>query len=375
MRKKLHCNWKVLLGGMLLVTSCSKEVQPEVVSMDEVTFGITNPDTWGNMEASRATIVNNSVLAKEGFGVFAVYDDTQSSPDFMKNAQVTSADNGTTWTYRPLKYWPNNVGDDIDFYAYAPYDASFSVTNLSQLTYIVPTDVSQQKDLLWSSSDTKNKTKADGTIHFVFRHALSRIGFSVEAKIDGVSPIDEYEKVKMQVKKIVLTSNDDYTGAGPGSFYKQGVIKLDNQTDNPDWTMETDVLQSYTLNESHLASHDLTLTKEKISVPSQNLTTDGNYLMILPQDFLEKGFHVYVEYDVHLWFSGNGVETGKEHEYFTYTNGCVGNLKIKFEPGMAYTINLQLGLEDATLGEVTMTEWVAVDEVELDNLLGEPENE
>ena len=374
MRKKLHCNWKVLLGGMLLVTSCSKEVQPEVVSMDEVTFGITNPDTWGNMEASRATIVNNSVLAKEGFGVFAVYDETQSSPDFMNNAQVTSADNGTTWTYRPLKYWPNNVGDNIDFYAYAPYDASFSVTNLSQLTYIVPTDVSQQKDLLWSSSDTKNKTKADGTIHFVFRHALSRIGFSVEAKIDGVSPIDEYEKVKMQVKKIVLTSNDDYTGAGPGTFYKQGVIKLDNQTDNPDWTMETDV-QSYTLNESHLASHDLTLTKENISVPSQNLTTDGNYLMILPQDFLEKGFHVYVEYDVHLWFSGNGVETGKEHEYFTYTNGCVGNLKIKFEPGMAYTINLQLGLEDATLGEVTMTEWVAVDEVELDNLLGEPENE
>lgn len=370
MRKKLHGNWKVLLGGMMLVTSCSKEVQPEVVSKDEVTFGITSSDMWGSMEASRATIVDNSELAEKGFGVFAVYDNTQSSPDFMNNTKVTSADEGTTWTYNPLKYWPNNVGDDIDFYAYAPYDASFSVTNLSELTYVVPTDVAQQIDLLWSSSNTKGKTKADGTIHFIFRHALSRIGFSVEAKIDGASPIDQYEKVKMQVKKIVLTSNDDYTGAGSGSFYKQGVIQLDNQKDSPVWDMGTDV-QSYTLNESHLDSHDLTLTQSVTSTAPQNLTTDGNYLMILPQNFLEEGFHVYVEYDVDLWFSGNGVEVGNEHQYFHYTNGCVGNLKIAFEPGKAYTINLQLGLEDATLGEVTMAEWGDGGEVKLDNLLGE----
>lgn len=373
MRKKLHSNWKVWLWGMMLVSSCSEDMQPEIVSENKVTFGITTPDVWGNIETSRAAIVDNGLLTEEGFGVFAVYDEAQSSPDFMNNTKVSSDNEGKTWTYSPLKYWPNNEGDDVDFYAYAPYDASFSVSNMSKLTYVVPQDVAQQKDLLWSCTNTKNKKKEDGTVHFEFRHALSRIGFTVEAKIDGKSPIDQYEKVKMQVKKIVLTSNDDYTGTKQGPFYKQGVLQLDNQQEIPDWTFGEET-QSYTLQESNLKNHELTLTQNTTSTKLQDLTTNGNYLMILPQDFSEEGFRVYVEYDVELWFTGSGApETG--HSYFNYTNGCVGKLQIKFEAGMAYTINLQLGLDDATLGEVTMTEWKDVDEVVLEDLLGEDNKE
>lgn len=363
--------------GTFLAMGCSDENREDIQPASEVVFDSMLPEGWSPMSSSRSVTVGSTELQTLGFGVFAYYTADKSweeanatIPNFMNNTHVTSTD-GTTWTYSPIKYWPNNQGDKLSFFAYAPYIGSSAVTG-SELGYTVSADVDSQVDLLWSNSDTKEKTKADETVHFTFRHALSRIGFSAEAKIEGESPIDQYEKVKMQVKKIVLTSVDDYAGTGTGPFYRQGVLELNNQTDEALWN-DCSGTQGYMLEESHLASHDLTLTQHETSRTSQNLTTEENYLMILPQDFSAAGFHVYVEYDVHLWFYGNGVETGKEHEYFTYTNGCVGNLKINFEPGMAYIINLQLGLEDATLGEVTMTEWGEVGEVKLEDLLEEKE--
>jgi hypothetical protein len=84
-----------------------------------------------------------------GFSVFSyltssAYSNTTPTslqPNFMYNQNVTSAD-GSTWTYTPLKYWPNGVdtknggsGDPSDtatesapqylsFFAYAPYIAT-----------------------------------------------------------------------------------------------------------------------------------------------------------------------------------------------------------------------------------------------------------
>lgn len=79
-----------------------------------------------------------SGLGRSGFGVFAYYTGSDLyvpesyKPDFMYNQRVynTSKTAGTyTWTYEPVKYWPNEFGvgavsDEIDrlsFFAYAPY--------------------------------------------------------------------------------------------------------------------------------------------------------------------------------------------------------------------------------------------------------------
>ena len=374
MKMELYKGLKIvdilLIVGMAFVVSCTEETSPDLVSENEIVFGLDLPDTWLDSRESRATIVDNTRLVTAGFGVFAFY--AQQTPDFMNNTKVYSTNGGTSWEYKPVKYWPNNEGDDIDFFAYAPYDASFSVKNKTELTYVVPQNVAQQKDLLWSNTNTQGKTKADGTVHFNFHHALSRIGFTAEAKLVGTSPIDGWEKVNMKVKKIVLTSITDKTGTGTGPFYEQGILNLNNQTDNPVW-MSCTGTQSYTLSAGQLASHDLTLTETNTSVGPKELSADGSYLMILPQDLQTEGFHVYVEYDVNLSFTGNGYEGSGYYEYSTYTNGCVGTLKINFEPGKAYTINIQLGLEDATLGEVTMTEWGDGGNVTLEDLLEEKE--
>ena len=380
MRVKKHAMNKFLRTciflGAFLVVGCSDESREDIMPTSEVVFDTMLPEGWNPITHARAGIVGDTELQELGFGVFAYYTEDElwananaATPNFMNNTQVYSTDNGTSWTYSPIKYWPNNEDDKVSFFAYAPYVGTLTATD-SKLNYISPTDVDNQVDLMWSNSTTTDLQKGTvgDKVHFDFRHALSRIGFTVEAKIDGKSPIDEYEKVVMEVKKIVLTSTSDYTGTGTGSFYRQASLEMNNQTENARWTYDDNSeTQRYTLSESDLLSHMLVLNKSNnSSASSQPLTSDDNCLMIIPQDFSAEGFHVYVEYDVDLYFSGNG--TSSEHQYFTYTNGCVGNLKIEFEPAKSYIINIQLGLKDAVLGEVSITDW-GEEEIELPKLV------
>ena len=364
MTEKKHIVEKFLkisfLCGAFLAVGCSNENWEETTPTNEVVFGMKLPEDWNPVNPSRAGVVDNTELHSSGFGVFAYYTKNElwenanaTTPNFMNNTQVCSADKGTSWTYSPIKYWPANQGDKISFFAYAPYVGSLTATG-SKLNYTVPADVDEQVDLMWSNSITTDLQRQE--VHFDFQHALSRIGFTAEAEIGGTSPIDEYEKVVMKVKKIVLTSASDNTGTETGPFYKRAALEMNNQTEVALWPyIVGSETQSYTLAESELVSQELTLNKENTTVASVSLTDADKYLMIIPQDFLTEGFNVYVEYDVDLYFSGNG--TSSEYQYFTYTNGCVGNLKIEFKPSKSYIINIRLGLKDATLGEVSITDW------------------
>ena len=359
------------LWGAFLAVGCSNEKWEETIPANEVVFGTQLPEDWNPITPSRAGVVGSTELQLSGFGVYAYYTENElwkstnaTIPNFMNNTQVCSADNGTSWTYSPVKYWPTDQGDKISFFAYAPYVSSLTATG-SMLNYIVPVDVDEQVDLMWSNSVTTDLQRQD--VHFEFQHALARIGFAVEAEIGGKSPVDEYEKVVMKVKKIVLTSVSDISGTGAGPFYKRAALDMNNQTEVALWTnIVGSETQSYTLAESELVSRELTLNKENTSVESVSLTDADKYLMIIPQDFLTEGFNVYVEYDVDLYFSGNG--TSSEYRYFTYTNGCVGILKIEFEPAKSYIINIRLGLKDATLGEVSITDWQE-EEIDLPQLI------
>ena len=353
----------MLLLAMLWMVSCSNYATPGISSDDEITFGLANTDGWNDIQESRAVIVDKAELANQGFGVFAYY--AEQTPDFMNNTRVYSTDKGETWTYSPVKYWPNNKNDKLSFFAYAPYNKNTTI-NGSKINFTVNAKVENQVDLLWSSTNTKNLNKANGTITFGFRHALSRIGFSAQAIIENSSHIDDMEKVVMKVKKIVLTSTNDETGVGMNVFHKKAVLNLDNPTINPVWSNWSGT-QSYTLDDTNLQSEGLTLTKNRADVTQNPLNKNNSYLMIIPQDLSKEGFRVYMEYDVELWYSKNYTD----YEYHTYTNKCVGDLKIKFEPGKAYTLKFLLGLENATLGEVSMADWDEVNLDRFDKLLGE----
>lgn len=198
--------------------------------------------------AGKTGDMTKDVLASEGFGVFGYYTGvktyqdfrtTSAKPDFMYNTQVkgTTTDGTTSWSYSPLRYWPNpmNNNDEIlnqhvSFFAYAPYVSAgagnYGITALPAnnkvgdpiLTYdTTPATDGKIVDLLWgtannsghiatgdgyqeNTSDEDNNGKAydatseitDGTgtkvnadlskqtisgqVKFLFKHALAKFG-------------------------------------------------------------------------------------------------------------------------------------------------------------------------------------------------------
>jgi hypothetical protein len=178
----------------------------------------------GKQAATRAaTDINDkpTLSAKGGFGVFGCYtglhrySDSNVRPDFMYNEHVTSAD-GTTWTYSPLKYWPNGEGETSDgsvtgdnphyvsFMAYAPYSdnnglspdtnpAGYCIPSFSLqgeignpwLTYrlIEQAHINKQVDLLYAKHsnvhpilDQTKPLATNSKVLFDFKHALACVG-------------------------------------------------------------------------------------------------------------------------------------------------------------------------------------------------------
>lgn len=104
---------------------------PGAVSFDVYTSAATRAgDPVGVMTTDKLK------TPTKGFGVFAMYQNgadyaSATAPNFMFNEHVHWA---TSWTYSPLKYWPNETTKDsqdpnataiqcdkVSFFAYAPY--------------------------------------------------------------------------------------------------------------------------------------------------------------------------------------------------------------------------------------------------------------
>lgn len=217
-----------------------------------VQFGTYLGKTGTTRAGDNGAIDNTTTLQSKGFGVFAFntgstnWANNQSSyyPNFMYNQQVTYG--SSTWSYSPLKYWPNGIDaantaltpsnsatesgvQQLSFFAYAPYvnalnDGTFSpaeitgitgltsnsATTAPKVTYALTSTsngflVGSNVDLLWglrgsaSYSETDNganagtvgtdynvnltKQTTGETVDFLFKHALTKVGGSAGLKI------------------------------------------------------------------------------------------------------------------------------------------------------------------------------------------------
>lgn len=189
-----------------------------------------------------------------GFGVFAYYTDNHvysqtMLPNFMYNQQVTH--DGSKWTYTPIKYWPNETGnngatttDRLSFFAYAPYtdvDASTGralerpttgIVGLSRsidsgdpyvryfATY-VPKDAT---DLCWAvPTIDKTKPSVSERVNFNFKHALSALNVQIDADVDdGSTGVDP--NTRIYVRSITFRG-----------FAEKGQLNLNNDQNNPRW--------------------------------------------------------------------------------------------------------------------------------------------
>ena len=287
-----------------MLASCSEVVETQQVEIPEsheaaiagqtpVLFGayttrnITRGGVTGTLSDDAMRDVNNNKFNDAGFGVFGYYTDAQdysakSVPNFMYNQQVTTAD-GTTWTYDPVKYWPNEYGDNaqskdedkVSFFAYAPFvtcdpatgkvdtstDATadqWGITGFSKnnaagdpfVKYIASFDLSKSVDLLygtvhadsnpWNTLTGTQQTLVNGLpfidmqhpaeieqkMKFNFLHALAQLNVQIDVDADIAYHLNNTEAGADAATKVYVRSIS-FKG-----FAMKGALNLNNQDAN-----------------------------------------------------------------------------------------------------------------------------------------------
>ncbi len=171
--------------------------------------------------ATRSVVNSISDLQGGSFGVFAYYTGSSdyaspAKPDFMYNQEVKYGSG--SWTYTPLKYWPNGEGvasDDtgqgatqhkVSFFAYYPYSEALDAELSSPYQPTISYTWAAANDLLYDNTQ-KNLTKqaVNGKVSFNFRHAVALVEFKVRRKEATGSAIT--------LKSLTINSNANTSGA------------------------------------------------------------------------------------------------------------------------------------------------------------------
>lgn len=337
-------NKKFFMGiaamAALTLVSCSSDDLDSVSDNSSKNEAISFDGYLGRsavaVNGSRGSEVKIDQLKTGGFGVFGNYSKettTAYGNSLFDNQQVTYDNDKSKWTYSPLKFWPSD--GHIDFLAYAPYVKNTTLTEGSKINnFIVSKTIADQTDLLWTnatSSISPDLTSTKEKVKFQFHHALSRLGYTV--KLSGnYSP----DNVTFTLKKITLAGSP--TDATKGAFYTSGTIDLAKQNKKGDlWSNQTGQ------QEFDWFSGEYNVKNSTKSHPNKadkgNRDQNEDYLFVIPQNFLDadgKGdkLYVIVEYDVTY---NSGTKT-------TIHNKVYKQIKKNFKQGMAYMLNLTIGL-------------------------------
>ena len=345
-----------LAMAAIAATGCSSEVENAAdLKGNAIEFG-----TYVGRDAnSRATVLDLDGLKASGFGVFAYYTAQADYADgatanFMNNQEVKYV--GTDWTYSPLKYWPNNPGDKVTFFAYAPYNVAGAVLtpDAGTITFTVADAVADQKDLTVSdASATKNLTKqaVTGKVNFNFKHVLARVGLNVEAMVDlvngdgtGDADTDQPngtldDKTTIKVTKVELI----------GKFDNQAIINLGTSAWSDVAPAATDVIYTWE------AANFVTSVADNVTTTKQQLNNANNYAMLIPQEVT--GMTVKITYDV---ITTDENLTGGESKITNVITSAPFNFN--FEQGKAYMFNLHLGMTSVKFS-ASVADWETGSEI------------
>ena len=279
------------------------------------------------------------------FGVFATKANgwsNSTTSNFMFNEDVHY--DGTTYSYAPVKYWPNN-GDRISFWAYSPYTTEAAdaiqfrkladpntiytntTTNIPEIKYTV---LSGRTDLLVSGPVTnKAKQKINEKISFSFHHALSKISFKVKkASADPVG------------YNYTVTLN----GIGFKWIYKSGLHRSVNNTHNSTpWTDLDDADNTVFYAYNPATGMGVTQTSA--------VDVSGATVMLIPQNLETLGAKLYVEYTVSL--NGGTPQTYQEEASLDISPSEVD----VWQEGKQYTYTISITPGQPIIFTVTCDTW------------------
>ena len=351
MKKSL---WAIIALAGLTISSCTNdEVVPNTSADNAIEFG-----TYVGRDAqTRGTTL--TTLNLTNFGVFAYYTGNKDyalsfTPNFMYDQLVEKSLGETTWNYAPEKYWPNNSGDKVSFFAYAPHqDHVATATSPGQaddpkINFYVDATTGNQIDLLWAKEVDRVKQPVAEKVKFTFNHALSRVAFSVESIInkvneDGTNTPDDAENgtyyvdetTTVKVKQVRLL----------GNFANTGTLNLNGGT----WVNASQTETIYVLTSDNFNS-----IADAVENSKKQLNKEDSYLMIIPQTTQCK---IEVTYDVIT------TDTALSGGNSTITNVITSDaFDFTFAQGHAYNFCLHLGMTSVKF-DATVTDWNKVGDI------------
>lgn len=340
-RTRFIARFLIALTVVLSLGSCAQSDAPEPGAGDRaVLFGAY----VGSAVGSRAFVADIAAMKQTGFGVFASstgdddFDPDPSAgftPGFMCNQLVRWASSGDSgaWVYDPAKSWTSSK---LSFFAYAPYYAGGAETGIvgvsgpqdagsPKLSFRMDGDVDAQTDLLFADASSTVNMVNGGTVQFVFRHALSRIGFS--CSVDDAIDSDTHVALKG-----ITFSSSDLAVAG------------DLDLCAGSWGNLVKGAKAYTLS---VAESDFIASDDGLSV------ADGKYLMLIPSEG-EVPVAITVDYDVTT--ADNRLDGGS----ITVSNSRTIRFDHTFEIGKAYYFSLSISLNGVEVG-VDVADWENTD--------------
>lgn len=360
--KKNYLFGMLALAAMTMVGCSNDEVVNDYSQDNAIQFG-----TYvGRNASSRVSEITTDNL--QSFGVFAFYKDNTATteptaPNFMNNQKVSRIEFDTdehplayqtSWEYSPVKYWPNEKEDKIDFYAYAPHEEK--EWDNASVKIAINQDATNQTDYLYATP-IKGMTKqnVDQKVQFNFHHALSRVAFSVEAVIDEVNnqnngAMPDEEKTMNEDFKATETTITVQEVELFGNFHSEGTLNLAEEN-NGVITPSTTATKwpSYKLGEN-----DFTNAAKGVTIEPQKLSKDSEYLMIIPQKFENSDLiSVRVKYTV---TTKDDKLTGNDGASVIVNDITSDEFAFNFEMGKAYNFVLHLGLTSVKLS-ATVQGW------------------
>ena len=277
------------MAAMMLASCSSDKLGPDpTTSQPTLEAGAVGFDAYTQRSTTRAGatgVMTIDALQTSGFGVFGYYTDNNDYeqsriPDFFYNQEVRYS--GGSWTYEPIKYWPNEYGnsavsddnDRVSFFAYAPYvqvspssgklvktqsdDDQWGITGMSRnsaagdplVKYIASFEDGKGVDLLWGVCDDPNwaiiqggtiqtindgklglpwlnverpqeaatQAAANQRLKFTFKHALAQFSVNIDAFVDGVDNTNP-----LADKTKIYVRQISFTG-----FAMKGALNLNN---------------------------------------------------------------------------------------------------------------------------------------------------
>lgn len=381
----------------MTLASCSEDITaPGDQNANEptpVAFGIYAND------ATKAAIVLPADIDSVGLFAFEqeqatlqTYAKANFLPNFMYNQALVKDAQGD-WSYTPIKYWPNNYGAKVSFYAYAPYTKDFNSDAYTQtpetnsylnevqanknglrlmlgydwngpgIEYNVPADPTKGIDLMWGADKTAatacpfdyTKQTISEKIQFQMKHALSRLGFTIQVIVDDVDGSANNEiaaNTTVVIKRVSLV----------GNFASKGTLRLYDGT----WNVANGDFQTLEFvkdaNQFAAGIEDGLTADEAIdAIPLLKESATGaadNYVMAIPG----AKFYIEVEYDVNTVDPDNAKNNSSVNNVIRSTDAhaavspALTDGKFELKQGTAYMFNLRLGLNSVKF-DVTADDW------------------